>query len=83
MIITTSNHVGTHLDGPQHFDTGGRDIASLEMEKLVGPGVVVDISDIAEDWSIYTPQDLMDRADIRKRRHHLHLHGLPQIFIRW
>jgi len=48
------------------FDTGGRDIASLEMEKLVGPGVVVDISDIAEDWSIYTPQDLMDRADIRK-----------------
>ncbi|NMB29013.1 MAG: cyclase family protein [Clostridiaceae bacterium] len=66
MIITTSNHVGTHLDGPQHFDTGGRDIASLEMEKLVGPGVVVDISDIAEDWSIYTPQDLMDRADIRK-----------------
>ena len=60
MYITTSNHVGTHLDGPLHFDTAGRDIASLEMDKLMGPGVVVDISDISEDWSIYTPQDIMD-----------------------
>ena len=41
MLITTSNHVGTHLDGPLHFDTAGRDIASLEMDKLMGPGVVV------------------------------------------
>lgn len=66
MLITTSNHVGTHLDGPAHFDTSGRDIASLEMTKLMGPGVVVDISDITEDWSIYTPQDIMDRVEVKK-----------------
>ena len=66
MLITTSNHVGTHLDGPMHFDTSGRDIASLEMSKLMGPGVVVDLSDIAEDFSIYTPQDIMDRVEVRK-----------------
>jgi kynurenine formamidase len=65
MLITTSNHVGTHLDGPLHFDTPGRDIASLEMDKLMGPGVVVDLSDIAEDWSIYTPQDIMDRVEVK------------------
>jgi kynurenine formamidase len=65
MIITTSNHIGTHLDGPLHFDTAGRDIASLEMDKLMGPGVVVDLSDIAEDWSIYTPQDIMDRVEVK------------------
>lgn len=65
-LITTSNHVGTHLDGPLHFDTAGRDIASLELEKLVGPGVIVDISDIAEDYSIYTPQDIMDRIEVKK-----------------
>ncbi|MDD3948447.1 MAG: cyclase family protein, partial [Anaerolineaceae bacterium] len=65
MLITTSNHVGTHLDGPLHFDTPGRDIASLEMAKLMGPGVVVDLSDIAEDWSIYTPQDIMDRVEVK------------------
>ena len=65
-LITTSNHVGTHLDGPMHFDTAGRDIASLELEKLCAPGVVVDLSDQAEDFGIYTPQDIMDRCDVRK-----------------
>lgn len=66
MVITTSNHVGTHLDGPLHFDTGGRDIASLEMDKLVGPGVVVDLSDMCEDWSIYTPEDIMQRVEVKE-----------------
>lgn len=65
-LITTSNHVGTHLDGPMHFDTAGRDIASLPLDKLVGPGVVVDLSDIAEDFGIYTPQDIMDRVEVKK-----------------
>ncbi|MDD4835099.1 MAG: cyclase family protein [Lutispora sp.] len=65
-LITTSNHVGTHLDGPLHFDTSGRDIASLELEKLVAPGVVVDISDITEDFSIYTPKDITDRVEVKK-----------------
>ena len=66
MLITTSNHVGTHLDGPLHFDTAGRDIASLELEKLVGPGVVVDLSDQAEDWGIYTPEDITSRVEVKK-----------------
>lgn len=66
MVITTSNHVGTHLDGPLHFDTAGRDIASLELEKLCGPGVVVDLSDQAEDWGIYTPEDIMKRVEVKK-----------------
>jgi len=65
-LITTSNHVGTHLDGPLHFDTAGDDIASLPLEKLVGPGVVVDLSDIAEDFGIYTPKDIMDRVEVKK-----------------
>ena len=65
-LVTHSNHVGTHLDGPLHFDTAGRDIASLELTKLCAPGVVVDLSDMAQDFGIYTPKDLMDRAEIRK-----------------
>lgn len=65
-LITTSNHVGTHLDGPLHFDTAGRDIASLPLDKLCAPGVVVDLSDMAEDFGIYTPDDLTKRADIRE-----------------
>ncbi|NLM42962.1 MAG: cyclase family protein [Clostridiales bacterium] len=65
-LITTSNHVGTHLDGPLHFDTAGRDIASLELDKLIGPGVVVDLSDMAEDFAIYTPKDITDRVEVKK-----------------
>jgi kynurenine formamidase len=65
-LLTHSNHVGTHLDGPIHFCGHGGDIASLALKDfLVGPGVVVDISDIAEDYGIYTPEDLEARADIR------------------
>ena len=66
MVITTSNHVGTHLDGPLHFDTAGRCIASLPLEKLCAPGVVVDLSDMAEDFGIYTPDDITKRCDVRK-----------------
>ncbi|MGE5485991.1 MAG: cyclase family protein [Ignavibacteriales bacterium] len=65
-LITTSNHVGTHLDGPLHFCGYGKDIASLPLDFLVGPGVVVDISDMAEDYGIYTPKDITDRAEVRE-----------------
>lgn len=67
MLVTHSNHVGTHLDGPRHFCTNGGDIASLALKGfLVGPGVVVDLSDIAEDYGIYTSKDIIERADVRK-----------------
>jgi arylformamidase len=66
-LITTSNHVGTHLDGPLHFCTHGGDIASLPLnDYLCGPGVVVDLSDIAEDYGIYTSKDVEKRVEVRQ-----------------
>lgn len=65
-IITTSNHVGTHLDGPLHFDTKGKDIASIPLHDLYGPGVVVDLSDIAEDYGVYTPADIEARVEVKE-----------------
>ena len=51
-LLTHSNHLGTHLDGEIHFYTPGKDIASLDLNDfLVGPGVVVDLSDIAGDYA--------------------------------
>ena len=56
-LLTHSNHLGTHLDGEIHFFTPGKDIASLPLNDfLVGPGVVVDLSDATGDYQIYTPQ---------------------------
>jgi kynurenine formamidase len=66
-LITTSNHVGTHLDGPIHFCTHGGDIASLPInDYLCGPGVVVDLSDIAEDYGIYTSKDIEARVKVEQ-----------------
>ena len=65
-IITSSNHVGTHMDGEIHFFSSGRPIGKVPLNEWVGPGVVVDISDEVEDYSLYTPEMLMKKADIRK-----------------
>jgi len=64
-IITTSNHVGTHMDGEIHFHASGRSIGQVPMSEWVGQGVVVDISDAVGDYDLYTPDTLTKRADIR------------------
>ena len=66
-LITHSNHLGTHLDGEIHFFTAGKDIAALDLNDfLVGPGVVVDLSDIAGDYDIYTSQMVEERVEVRE-----------------
>ncbi len=66
-LITTSNHVGTHIDGSLHFCTHGRDIASIPLEDLYGDAVIVDLSDMAKDYGIYTSKDITDRVEVRER----------------
>ena len=36
--------VGTHIDSPNHFISGGRCIHELSMDELTAPGVVIDVS---------------------------------------
>jgi kynurenine formamidase len=66
-LLTHSNHLGTHLDGEIHFFTAGKDIAQLELNDfLVGPGVVVDLSDATGDYQIYTPEMIEERVEVRE-----------------
>ena len=65
-IITTSNHVGTHMDGEIHFYSAGRTIGEVPMNEWVGDGVVVDLSRDLGDYDLYEPDLLMSKADIRK-----------------
>jgi kynurenine formamidase len=65
-IITTSNHVGTHMDGEIHFHSSGRPIGDVPMKEWIGQGVVVDISDQVGDYDLYTPEMLMAKAEIKK-----------------
>ncbi|MCU0612663.1 MAG: cyclase family protein [Candidatus Eisenbacteria bacterium] len=64
-IITTSNHVGTHIDGEIHFHASGRTIGQVPLAEWIGPGVVVDISSDVHDYGLYTPDLLMSKVDVR------------------
>lgn len=60
-LVTTSMHTGTHVDGPLHCASGGQDVASLGFDRLVRPGYVVDLRDVADDWHVVTPREVEDR----------------------
>ncbi|MBN1771058.1 MAG: cyclase family protein [Deltaproteobacteria bacterium] len=65
-LLTHSNHVGTHLDGEIHFHTPGRDIAGLPLDYLMHEGVVVDLSDAAGDYDVYTSKMVEERVHVKK-----------------
>lgn len=55
--ITSTLHVGTHLDAPAHFLSGGKFIADLPLDFLVGPACVVDLEPMGiGDYGIYGPK---------------------------
>ena len=43
--LKTAEHGGTHLDAPVHFAEGHRSVDEIPLAQLVGPGVVVDVTD--------------------------------------
>jgi kynurenine formamidase len=65
-VVRHSNHVGTHLDGEIHFYTPGKDIASLDFDFLMHEGAIVDLSDIVEDYSVYTPEMIEERVEVKE-----------------
>ncbi|MFP4686647.1 MAG: cyclase family protein [bacterium] len=65
-IVKTSMHVGTHIDGEIHFAANGRTIGEVPLEEFCGDGVIVDISDEVEDYSLYSPEMLQSKAEIKK-----------------
>ncbi|GAB4264851.1 MAG: hypothetical protein Kow0080_04370 [Candidatus Promineifilaceae bacterium] len=65
-LIEWSNNTGTHLVGPRAFHSGARAIADIPLTDLCGEGVVVDISDAVSDYSLYTPEMIMDRVTVKE-----------------
>lgn len=43
----TAEHGGTHLDAPIHFAEGRQTVDAIPLEQLIGPAVVVDVSEAA------------------------------------
>ena len=65
-LVTHSNHVGTHLDGEIHFHTPGKDIAELDLNFLMADGVIVDLSDVAADYDVYTSEMIESKVDVKE-----------------
>lgn len=55
--IFMSDHTGTHVDAPLHFDPEGGDVAQLPLAPFISRGVVLDVSHL-EDRAEIGAQDL-------------------------
>ena len=56
-----SEHSGTHLDSPIHFAEGGNTTDQIDLERLVGEAVVVDIRETCKS----NPDYLLTAADLK------------------
>src|SRR5512135_3565390 len=65
-ILNWSNTVGTHLVGETAFHSGARPIADIPLSDLSGTGVVADISDLVSDYSVYTPEMILKKVQVKK-----------------
>ncbi len=65
-IMTTSNHVGTHMDGEIHFWSCGRAIGKVPMKEWIGQAAVVDLSDELKDYELYTPDMITGKVEVKK-----------------
>ena len=59
--FATAEHGGTHLDAPSHFAEGGADAAAVPLERLILPGIVIDVAEAAAADADYqvTPEDVL------------------------
>jgi arylformamidase len=64
--LETPLHISTHLDGEMHAVSGGKDIASIPLDRLFREGVIADVSDEVEDWSVITPQHITRKVEVRE-----------------
>ena len=56
------SHAGTHMDAPSHFLDGGATIDQWDLQKCIGPALVVDLSH-QEANSLTTVEDLAAYVD--------------------
>ncbi|MGR3294009.1 MAG: cyclase family protein [Candidatus Scalindua sp.] len=66
---STPEHLGTHIDAPNHFEDNQPSVDMLRLETLIGPAIVIDISDKVENNAVYelTVADIIDWEDVNGR----------------
>lgn len=59
--LAAPEHGGTHLDAPYHFSAAGERAEEISLERLIGPAVVIDVSEQAAAERDYR----LSREDVR------------------
>ena len=54
------------LVGERAFHSGMRAISDIPLTDLTGEGVVVDLSDVVEDYGFYTPEMITKKVTVKK-----------------
>jgi arylformamidase len=69
--VSTSIHIGTHVDAPFHFDDAGSTVDALDLEPFIGPALVVDVRgrpiiriEDLEPFDLSTTPRLLLRTDV-------------------
>jgi kynurenine formamidase len=78
--LETPLHSGTHIDGEMHIVSGGADIRSIPLDRLCREGVIVDISDEMDDWTVIKPHHITDRMEVREGDILLYYTGYSRYF---
>jgi kynurenine formamidase len=52
--------IGTHMDAPSHFFENADDISKLAIDKLICPGVVIDVSEKANESYAICESDIIE-----------------------
>jgi len=64
-LVEWSNNTGSHLVGPRAFHSGAEAIAEIPLNRLSGEAVIVDISDDVSDYSLYTPEMITGKVEVK------------------
>jgi len=46
--VTSTPHIGAHIDAPAHVLAGGEDVSTTPLDACIGPSLVVDITDLID-----------------------------------
>ena len=60
-MFCTPEHGGTHIDAPIHFSDSGAFLGEVPLDRLIAPGVVIDVSEAASR----DPDYRLTAADVR------------------
>lgn len=42
--VTTSSHIGTHIDAPRHFDDDGETVEALDINRYIGDATIIEVA---------------------------------------